>query len=343
MKILTKPVRDLYPHIKKLTLIMRLSVLLILLAVFTSSASVYSQATRLTVKMKDAPLSKVFDAIEKQSEFYFFYNRDYFNDNRLVTVDFENELVEKILQELFKGEPIIYEIYDRNILLRIPESTLTAEQREVLQQQPAVSGRVTDESGQPLPGVTVVVKGTTRGTVTDADGEYNLINLPEDATLVFSFVGMLSKEIVVENQNLVNVQLITDLKSLEEIVVSAFGIEREKRSLGYSVGTISGDAMNEVESVNILNNLAGRVPGVSVRALGSDAGASVNVQIRGAKNFAPSGSQPLFIVDGVPIPGGINFSGASDKNVDWGNSTSDINAENIEKISILKGANAAAL
>ena len=101
MKILTKPVRDLYPHIKKLTLIMRLSVLLILLAVFTSSASVYSQATRLTVKMKDAPLSKVFDAIEKQSEFYFFYNRDYFNDNRLVTVDFENELVEKILQELF--------------------------------------------------------------------------------------------------------------------------------------------------------------------------------------------------------------------------------------------------
>jgi TonB-dependent starch-binding outer membrane protein SusC len=106
MKNLTKPVGDLYPHIKKLTLIMRLSVLLILIAVFTSTASVYSQATRLTVKMENARLSEVFDAIEKQSEFYFFYNRDYFNDDRIVSVDVENKLVDEVLKELFKGEKL---------------------------------------------------------------------------------------------------------------------------------------------------------------------------------------------------------------------------------------------
>src|SRR5690554_4278667 len=250
MKKLTKSVRDLYPHIKKLTLIMRLSVLLILLAVFTSTASVYSQATRLTVKMKDAPLSKVFDAIEKQSEFYFFYNRDYFNDNRLVTVDFENELVEKILQELFKGEPIIYEIYDRNILLRIPESTLTAEQREVLQQQPAVSGRVTDEYGQPLPGVTIVIKGTIRGTVTNSDGEYNLTNLPEDATLVFSFVGMRTQEVVVGDQVILNITLFEDTKALDEVVVVGYGTQK-RTSLTSAVSTLNAEKITNVPTTNI--------------------------------------------------------------------------------------------
>ncbi|HKL34209.1 MAG TPA: carboxypeptidase-like regulatory domain-containing protein, partial [Tangfeifania sp.] len=161
---------------------MRLSSLLILLAVFSSTASVYSQSTKLTLKMENARIAEVFDAIEQQSEFYFFYNRDYFNDTREVSVNFENRRVEEILQDIFEGENVEYEIVDRNILIKIPKTSPGISQNTVQQQNP-VSGTVTDESGEPLPGVTVLVKGTTQGTVTNADGNYSLSNIPEDATL----------------------------------------------------------------------------------------------------------------------------------------------------------------
>src|SRR6056297_2300224 len=123
--------RELNPCIKKLWLIMRLSSLLILLAVFSSTASVYSQSTKLTLKMENARIADVFDAIEQQSEFYFFYNRDYFNDQREVSVDFKNKRVEEILQEIFEGENVEYEIVDRNILIKIPKSSTGISQNTV--------------------------------------------------------------------------------------------------------------------------------------------------------------------------------------------------------------------
>ncbi len=323
MKNLTKPVRDLYPHIKKLTLIMRLSVLLILLAVFTSSASVYSQATRLTVKMKDAPLSKVFDAIEKQSEFYFFYNRDYFNDTRLVTVDFENELVEKILQELFKDEPIIHEIYDRNILLRIPESTLTAEQREVLQQQRAVSGKVTDQSGQPLPGATIGIKGTTQGTVTNADGEYFISSLPDDATLVFSFVGMRTQEVVVGNQATINVEMVVDAIGMDEVVVVGYGTQKKVNLTG-AVTQISTDELQDRPVTNMTQALQGAIPNLNIVIGSGKPGTSGTINIRGNTSITGSGD-PLILIDGIP--------GEIDR----------INVRDVESVSVLKDASASAI
>jgi TonB-linked SusC/RagA family outer membrane protein len=297
MKNLMKPVGDLYPHIKKLTLIMRLSVLLMLIAVFSSTASVYSQATKLTIKMENARLSEVFDAIEDQSEFYFFYNRDYFNDERIVSVDFENKLIDEILKELFKNEAVKYEIYDRNILLTIPEASLTTAKREVMQQQRSVSGKVTDSGGQPLPGVTVVVKGTTQGTVTDADGNYSLTNIPEDATLVFSFVGMRTQEVEVGSQTVINATMVEETIGLEEVVAVGYGTQK-KVSLTSAVSDMEGEQIESLPITDLSNSIGGRLSGVIVKQYSGEPGYDYSdIYIRGISTIGSH--QPLILVDGI--------------------------------------------
>jgi TonB-linked SusC/RagA family outer membrane protein len=324
MKNLTKPVGDLYPHVEKLLLIMRLSVLLILIAVFSSTASVYSQATKLTIKMENARLSEVFDAIEKQSEFYFFYNRDYFNDDRIVSVDVENKLVNEVLKELLKGEAITWEIFDRNILLRIPEAPLTTAQQEVMQQQPAVSGTVTDEYGQPLPGVTVVVKGTMLGTVTNAVGEYALRDIPEDATLQFSFVGMRTEEVEVGNQSTINITMVVDAIGLEEVVAVGYGTVR-KRDLTGAVAKVDMEEKSTLINVSPVQALRGSIAGVNITdngRLGSDG----SIIIRGQASISANNS-PLIILDGIPYSGTL----------------SDINSNDIQSIDVLKDASSSAI
>jgi TonB-linked SusC/RagA family outer membrane protein len=340
MKNLTKPVGDLYPHIKKLTLIMRLSVLLILIAVFSSTASVYSQATRLTVKMENARLSEVFDAIEKQSEFFFFYNRDYFNDDRLVSVDFENKLVDEVLKELLKDETITYEIFDRNILLKIPEVSLSFAQQEMMQQQRAVSGNVADNAGQPLPGVTVVVKGTTQGTVTNADGVYFLSNVPVNSTLVFSFVGMRTQEIEVGDRTTINIVMEEETIGIEEVVAIGYGTQKKRDIIG-SISTISSDDLIKAASTGTFDAaMQGMAPGLMVSSESGIPGAPVQVKVRGVSSIS-SGTDPLWIVDGIPIVSesmGTSFDGESSQNV-----LSLINPSDIESIQVLKDAAATSI
>ena len=239
MKKLLKHVGIAIPHFEKLLLIMRLSILLILAAVFSTSASVYSQVTKLTLKMEKVQISDVFDAIEEQSEFVFFYNRDFFNDKRIISVDFENMKIDDVLSELFKDQTIDYEIYDRNILMKIPESTAVISESG-MQQQRVVSGKVTDFGGLPLPGVTIVVKGTTQGTITDAEGTYSLSGLSESSVLVFSFVGMRSQEIMVGNQASINISLEEDVIGLEEVVAIGYGT-MERSRITSSIATVSED------------------------------------------------------------------------------------------------------
>jgi TonB-linked SusC/RagA family outer membrane protein len=265
----------------------------------------------------------VFDAIEKQSEFYFFYNRDYFNDERIVSVDFEDKLVEVVLKELFKNEAIKYEIYDRNILLTIPEAPLTTAQREVMQQQRTVSGNVTDESGQPLPGVTVVVKGTTQGTVTNADGEYSLTSIPEDATLVFSFVGMSTQEVAVGDQTTINIVMEQETIGIEEVVAIGYGTVK-KSDLTGSVATVQGDLVSSRQNTQVSQALQGAMPGVMVTRNNNAPGSSAAIRIRGVTTIGDS--NPLIIVDGVPV-GSIN----------------DVNPNDVEDISVLKDAASAAI
>lgn len=206
-----------------------------------------------------------------------------------------------------------------------------------------VSGTVTSaEDGMTLPGVTIQVKGTSQGTVSDFDGQYEL-EVEPDAVLVFSYIGYATQEIEVNNRTLIDVVMAESAAALDEIVVTALGIKREEKSLGYSVERISGDNIQRVAQENVLSALAGKVAGVNIANTGG-AGSSVNMIIRGATSLSTD-NQPLFVIDGVPITSSINNVGGfgDDNRVDYGNVISDLNADDIEDISILKGPSAAAL
>jgi len=211
--------------------------------------------------------------------------------------------------------------------------------------QKTVTGVVSDDSGEPLPGASVVIKGTTQGVITDLDGNYS-ISVPEDASiLIFSFVGMETQEVVVGSQSVINVTMVTLSIGLDEVVVTALGLTREKKSLGYSVGEVGGEDLSNVAQENVLNSLAGRVSGVQISSTGASAGSSVSIVIRGATSLAGD-NQPLFVVDGVPINNqlkGNSIEIGSRNVVDYGNAISDLNTQDIESVSILKGPSAAAL
>lgn len=209
--------------------------------------------------------------------------------------------------------------------------------------QQTVTGVVSDNSGELLPGASVSIKGTSQGTITDIDGNFTISVPDASATLVFSFVGMVRQEIVVGNQSTINVILATSSIGLDDVVVTALGISREKKSLGYSVGEVEGEALQKVANSNVLNSLAGKVSGVSISSTGGT-GSSVSMVIRGASSLT-SDNQPLFVIDGVPMNNSLNnmTEMASGSKADYGNAISDLNAEDIENVSILKGPSAAAL
>jgi TonB-linked SusC/RagA family outer membrane protein len=207
-----------------------------------------------------------------------------------------------------------------------------------------VSGKVTSaEDGTALPGVNVYVKGTQSGTMTDVEGRYTLSVANGEAVVIFSYIGFTTQEVVVGDRTTLDVTLLPNSESLDEVVVTALGIKREERSLGYSVGKVNGEDLSRIPQENVLNGLAGRVPGVAISSTGGP-GSSVSMIIRGAKSLS-SDNQPLFVVDGVPVASGLNNIGGfgSDNRVDYGNAISDINTDNIESVSVLKGASATAL
>lgn len=207
-----------------------------------------------------------------------------------------------------------------------------------------VTGTVTSKSDNiSMPGVNVILKGTQRGTTTDAEGRYS-IDVPDgNATLIFSFVGYQATEAAVGNRSVVDASLAVSSENLNEVVVTALGIKREERSLGYNVGKVEGKEMTKVVQENVLNSISGRIAGVTVNATGGT-GSSVSMVIRGATSLN-SDNQPLFVIDGVPIANTLNNVSQIGNNnrVDYGNAISGLNPEDIENISVLKGPSAAAL
>lgn len=209
--------------------------------------------------------------------------------------------------------------------------------------QVSVKGTVKSDAGELLPGVSIIVKGTNNGVITDIDGNFAISVPNAQSTLVFSFVGMQTQEVPLNGQSTVNVTLVTSSIGVDEVVVTALGISREKKSLGYSVGEVAGESLQMVAQENVLNSLSGKVAGVAINSTGI-AGSSVSMVIRGASSLT-SDNQPLFVVDGVPMNNTLNnvIQMGGDNKADYGNAISDINSENIESISVLKGPSAAAL
>jgi len=224
------------------------------------------------------------------------------------------------------------------MLLLVP-STALAQTNQI-----NVSGQVTlEEDSSVLPGVTIIIKGTTQGVTTDFDGNYSIEVTDSNAVLVFSFVGFTTQEIAVNGQTVINVALKQSAEALDEVVVTALGIQRDEKSLGYSVEVVKSEELTRVVHENVLNSMSGKVSGVTINSTGG-AGSSVSMVIRGATSLSTD-NQPLFVVDGVPIVNTINNVGGfgDDNRVDYGNAISDLDPESIEDVTILKGPSAAAL
>jgi len=215
----------------------------------------------------------------------------------------------------------------------------------VFAQARVITGVVTSsDDGKPIPGVTVLVKGTTIGTTTDLDGKYALSVPAEYKTIVFSFVGMQTFEATIGESNTINVLMEPGVMYMDEVVITALGIPREKKSLGYATQEVSGAEVNMVKTDNFVNSLAGQVAGLQITTT-TNMGGSTNVLLRGSKSLTGN-NQALFIIDGVPVNNDVTNTRAQEQagtGYDFGNAASDINPENIESINVLKGAAATAL
>lgn len=236
----------------------------------------------------------------------------------------------EILDKVLKGTPFDYSIIDRYIVVRkvgddFGNDVLATAKENVATQQRAVSGKVTDESGQPLPGATIVIKGTTRGTVTNADGEYSISSLPEDATLVFSFIGMRTQEIIVGNQSSINVTMIADVIGLEEVVAVGYGTQKRVNLTG-SVASVNAEQLEKRNVTKSSLLLQGAMSGIQVRqSSGNPTEDGASLLIRGQGTFSGAGTSPLILVDG--IESGLD----------------NLDPNDIASVSILKDASSAAI
>ena len=212
----------------------------------------------------------------------------------------------------------------------------------VLAQGKKITGKVTSsDDGSGLPGVSVQVKGTSKGSQTDIEGNYS-IEAPSGSTLVFSFVGMNTQEVKVGNQSVVNVSLGADTKQLSEVVVTAIGIQREKKALAYAVSNVNAEALQQRSEPDALRALNGKVPGVNIISGGGAPGQATRITIRGANSFTGN-NQPLFVVDGIPFDNSVNATDGFNQNTVTSNRAYDIDPNNVESMTILKGAAASAL
>ncbi|AUP80340.1 SusC/RagA family TonB-linked outer membrane protein [Flavivirga eckloniae] len=214
----------------------------------------------------------------------------------------------------------------------------------VFAQKRTVSGKVSDESGLPLPGASILEKGTTNGTSTNFDGKYS-INVDQGAILVFSFVGYTSQEITVSSSNTVNVVLQEDSSVLDEVVITALGISRDKKSLGYATQEVKGEQLTTIKNGNFANAISGKASGIKITRT-NNLGGSTNVLIRGNTSLTGN-NQALFVIDGIPISNRNTNTRSQEQagggSYDYGNAASDINPDDIESVNVLKGAAASAL
>lgn len=218
-----------------------------------------------------------------------------------------------------------------------------------VQQAKKITGTVVDSKGEPIIGASVLVKGTSNGTITDVDGNFSL-NASQGSVLVVSYVGYTKKEISLGNAANYNITLAEDAQALSEVVVTAMGIKKEKKALGYAVSDIGAEELLKNKQTNVVNSLAGKIPGVNITQSGGAAGAGSSITIRGGNSASESrDNQPLFVVDGIIYdnstvnPGNSLTDGVTKSATTFSNRVMDINPEDIESMSVLKGAAAAAL
>jgi TonB-linked SusC/RagA family outer membrane protein len=315
------------PSLKKLLMELKIAFLIIVAGVSTALAGpAYSQVAKVSLDMTNKTLEQVMDEVESQSEFYFIFNQKHIDVKRVVDIHVENKLITDILPELFNGTNVNYAILDRKILLTTdsfdnkPEVLSSATEF----QQARITGTVTDaETGEPMPGVNITVKGTNIGEITDAEGRYSLALTDRNVSLVFSFIGYITQEIPLNGRTTLDIALVGELKGLDEVIVIGYGTQK-KSDL---TGAVSSVKMNELKGqsiVNVQQMLEGTVAGVSAISESGLPGGKLKINIRGIGTL--HNTDPLYVVDGVQT-----------------REIGLINPNDIESMEVLKDASTAAI
>lgn len=307
------------PCMSQILRIMKLTTFLLFVLFFQVSAGVFSQNNgNLTLKAEQESVNSILKLIEGKSDFRFLFNSSNIDVERKTDIDVNSKSIEEVLKQLFEGTNVKFRSFNGNYVLYTEDGNLPSN----TQQQKDITGKVTDSTNSPLPGVSVVIKGTTSGTITDMDGKYTLSKVTESSVLVFSFVGMKSQEFVIGDKTLLNVTLEEETIGIEEVVAVGYGTQKKSNVTG-SISSVKSEDLANRSTSNAASALQGKVSGVQVMNTSGAPGATSTIRIRG---FSSNGiSDPLYIVDGLKVT-----------NIDY------LDADNIENIEILKdGASSA--
>lgn len=322
---------------------MRNPVFFIIAVLFVCVNGLRAQNQPVTIKSDNQPVHRILEQIERQSNYTFIYDANVINIDYTASIDVQNKGVFDVLSELFVHSDVAFTVINNQIILSKKETAM-------LFRQPVkvISGVVTDTHGEPIIGANVLIKGLLQGTATNLAGEFRL-NVPLDSTLVISFIGYVSREIVFTGQTSLFIELEEDVLGLDEVVVTALGIKRKEASLPYATQLIGSNQLSTVKEHNLINVLAGKTAGVQIGRSTSGLGGSAKVSIRGSRSISGN-NQPLYVIDGVPILNSSNeqpvsaIGGtANAANRDGGDGISNLNPDDIESVNVLKGASASAL
>ncbi|MDD3080587.1 MAG: SusC/RagA family TonB-linked outer membrane protein [Paludibacter sp.] len=318
--------------------IMKLCLLFLLCGVLQGFASSsYAQTTTLSMKLSDVSIEEVLNQIEEQSDFRFLFNKKMVNVSDKVSISVKKKDITQILDQLFEGQDVAYTISNKQIVLSHKNNVPS-----VAQQSKKVTGVVKDRNGETIIGANVVVKGTQNGVITDLDGKFSIEVANPNAVLQVSYIGYKPQESEVGNRSSIEFVLASSVEELDEIVVTALGIRREKKALGYAMQEIKTDGMSENRSESVANMLQGKVAGVQINQSTTGMGGSTRVVLRGTSSLSGN-NQPLWVIDGIPVSDNTTGTANQWGGVDYSGAASEINPEDIESISVLKGANAAAM
>ncbi|WP_177195020.1 TonB-dependent receptor [Parapedobacter indicus] len=302
----------------------KIIVAVIMITAAQASAAVYAQ--KATIIVNNAPLREVFKELREQTGYHFLFLMEDLEATKPVTLDLKQASLEEILARCFVNQPLTYRVRGNRVLVsRKSELTNAAEKEPVVEQQQTVTGIVTDENNQPMPGVTVSVKGSTLATSTDDQGRFQIQVPNPQAVLVFTILGYKTQEHPVVGNHVINARLIAAISDLDEVVVVGYGTMR-KSDLTGSVAQIKSEDLQAVPVYNMEQALKGRAAGVQVTQNSGQPGGRIEVRVRGGNSMIGD-NQPLYVVDGFPLTGGLNF----------------LNPADIESIDILKDASATAI
>ena len=309
-----------------------------LLVLFFMTVSIQWTFAQLNLNMSRTTLGTVIEQIKTQSKYQFFYD-DKLAATAVEKVDVKNASIEDALTAILKGKNISFKVEDNIVYLS--EKSQSGQEGTQQGKERTITGQVSDDMG-PLIGVNVLVKGTSVGCITDFDGNFTLTTTEANPVIQFSYVGYKTQEIAANEQSVINLMMESDSQLVEEVVVTALGIKRATKALSYNVQEIKSDELTRVKDANLVNSLSGKVAGVTINASSSGVGGASKVVMRGTKGIDQS-SNALYVIDGVPM---FNLSGEGGQEFDSKGSSeaiADINPEDIESMSVLTGAAAAAL